>query len=78
MTPNGGLSSPKGVMPMKHGLFSQPASQPAVDDRRSVGCRCAAGIGDGWEFARLTQRAIELPGDSATTFHPGATPLRTG
>lgn len=38
----------------------------------SLGC---AGIGDGWEFARLTQRGVELPGDSAPSFLPGETLL---
>lgn len=31
-----------------------------------------AGMGDGWEFARLTQWGVELPGDSAPDFLPGA------
>jgi hypothetical protein len=36
-------------------------------------CNCIApsGMGDGWEFARLTQRGVELPGDSAPQFLPG-------
>ena len=34
----------------------------------------AVGMGDGWEFARLTQRGVELPGDSAPNFLPGGHP----
>lgn len=35
-----------------------------------------AGYGDGWEFARFTLRGVELPGDAAPTFLPGARPAQ--
>ncbi len=35
-----------------------------------------AGYGDGWEFARFTLRGVELPGDAAPIFLPGARPAQ--